>query len=157
MSSDIGYEKGDVCGREGCAGIIDQHPTDKCCSCHINPPCSYCTDSREYCPECGWEGSEEQYNGYGNTSPAQIAAYKKSAEEFTEKRESFYRKFKGKEEVTELEMRNEPHTHFTQKIVGIFPKGTQTKETVLPEVKGSFGGRFLFFGETSFEYIAYTD
>jgi hypothetical protein len=24
-----------------------------CCACHINPPCSYCTDQEEYCKDCG--------------------------------------------------------------------------------------------------------
>ena len=28
---------------------------DRCCSCHINPPCSACTDKKLTCPECGWE------------------------------------------------------------------------------------------------------
>jgi hypothetical protein len=26
---------------------------DGCCSCHISPPCSYCTDQEEYCKDCG--------------------------------------------------------------------------------------------------------
>lgn len=31
--------------------LIDSYrPADRCCSCHINPPCSYCTDGG-YCKE----------------------------------------------------------------------------------------------------------
>lgn len=32
---------------------------DSCCSCHINPPCSYCTDLIEYCTDCGEEIEQE--------------------------------------------------------------------------------------------------
>jgi len=55
----IGYEEGDVCGRDGCEGVIEIHPVENC-SCHINPPCSQCTAPREFCPVCDWEASEEE-------------------------------------------------------------------------------------------------
>lgn len=72
--SDIweGYEKGEQCNRDVtdglirkyCKGIIDEHESDNSCSCHLgHPPCSYCVDSRLYCPECDWDGYEEQYYG----------------------------------------------------------------------------------------------
>lgn len=51
-----GIEKGEICNRNNCKGIIDE--SDKQgdgCSCHINPPCSYCCEQNQYCPECGWE------------------------------------------------------------------------------------------------------
>lgn len=59
----IGYEKGDICNRNGCIGIIDEYEGEGGCTCHINPPCSYCVDSRAYCPECSWDGREEQLGG----------------------------------------------------------------------------------------------
>lgn len=49
----------DVCGRNGCTGIIVRDDSDYSCSCHINPPCSDCVEEREYCPECGWDVREE--------------------------------------------------------------------------------------------------
>jgi len=55
-----GVLKGEVCNRNGCCGVIDEHDSDSGCTCFINPPCSHCTDSRCYCPECGYDGREEQ-------------------------------------------------------------------------------------------------
>jgi hypothetical protein len=49
-----GFTKGEICNRNGCDGIIE-HERDGGCSCHINPPCSYCTDDGAYCPKCGWD------------------------------------------------------------------------------------------------------
>ncbi len=60
---EVGIEKGELCNREGCTGVIEEHDTDLSCSCHINPPCSKCVDDRHYCPECNWEGIEDQ-NGH---------------------------------------------------------------------------------------------
>jgi hypothetical protein len=55
-----GYLKGEICNRDGCEGII-QHHQDGCCSCHIHPPCSYCTDDGQYCDTCDWNYSDELY------------------------------------------------------------------------------------------------
>ncbi len=54
----IGTEEGEVCNRGGCKGIIEVIPDSQReggCSCHINPPCSFCTFNPQFCPECGWE------------------------------------------------------------------------------------------------------
>ena len=56
---EVGYEEGDQCGREGCAGIIDERPVEGC-SCHISPPCGACTEPREYCPVCDWRLVDEE-------------------------------------------------------------------------------------------------
>jgi len=53
-SKEFGEYDGEVCGREGCEGIIQLGDTDGC-SCHINPPCPVCVDAKNYCPLCGWE------------------------------------------------------------------------------------------------------
>lgn len=74
-----------------------------------------------------------------------------------EARTSFYRKYNGQEPITKLEMRQESHTHFSQIIIGVFPAKTETRATIEPKAKGTFGGRFEYFGETRFSYIAYTD
>lgn len=55
-----GLYKGEVCNRDGCKGIIDEKIVEGCCSCHIKPPCSYCTTPKEFCPECGWDAEAEQ-------------------------------------------------------------------------------------------------
>ena len=45
----------EICNREGCKGTIVEsvNPLDGC-SCHIDPPCSYCTYQGIECDECGW-------------------------------------------------------------------------------------------------------
>lgn len=53
-----GYLEGEVCGRNGCDGVLKEGDKDGCCSCHIAPPCSYCTMSAEYCPKCDWEAEQ---------------------------------------------------------------------------------------------------
>jgi hypothetical protein len=58
MQEEHGYNKGEICNREGCRGIIDEHDKDGC-SCHSAPPCSSCTRTYEYCPECDWDHQEE--------------------------------------------------------------------------------------------------
>ena len=58
----LGYVDGDCCNRtiaygKKCNGIINFHLVENC-YCHISPPCSACTSSKAYCPECGWEENE---------------------------------------------------------------------------------------------------
>lgn len=52
-------EVGQVCGIDGCDGIIKEHEPEDC-SCHINPPCSACLSDRRYCPKCDWVGMDEK-------------------------------------------------------------------------------------------------
>jgi hypothetical protein len=58
LNAAIGYEPGDVCNRNGCKGIIEEHEVENC-SCHISPPCSQCTEDRTYCSECDYRGKDE--------------------------------------------------------------------------------------------------
>lgn len=60
MNQNSGTKKGEMCNRNGCTGIIEEGEKEGCCSCHINPPCSYCTAQTEYCPVCGWSAEDEQ-------------------------------------------------------------------------------------------------
>lgn len=53
-----GIYEGEFCGRDGCFGIIEAREKESC-SCHINPPCSACTQAREFCPVCDWDSQEE--------------------------------------------------------------------------------------------------
>ena len=53
----VGHEEGDVCGVNGCQGILGFNPVDNC-SCHINPPCSQCVNNPLVCLECGREADE---------------------------------------------------------------------------------------------------
>lgn len=60
----LGIYKGEKCNRNGCEGIIDEYEKDGGCSCHINPPCSYCEEDAAYCEACGWSGREEQLESW---------------------------------------------------------------------------------------------
>ncbi len=55
-----GYFTGEICGRNGCIGMIQEDAGDGGCSCHINPPCHHCVTDHHFCLECGWTGEEEQ-------------------------------------------------------------------------------------------------
>lgn len=57
---EIGVLEGEQCNRNECKGILEEHDSDGGCRCHISPPCSYCTTSREYCPTCEWDSQEEE-------------------------------------------------------------------------------------------------
>lgn len=86
-----GYVKGEICNRDGCKGIIEENEKEGSCSCHNNPPCSYCTTPSEYCPECGWDAYDELMDSYNKfmekaskeeTKPKYV--YKSSLELFNE-------------------------------------------------------------------------
>lgn len=61
MEIEIGIEVGQVCNRNKCKGVITEKEIDGGCSCHINPPCSFCETLREKCEECGWDADDEAY------------------------------------------------------------------------------------------------
>lgn len=141
--NNAGLVKGEMCNRNSCKGILDEHEKEGGCSCHINPPCSYCTTDSAYCPECGWEASDEV-----DERPLVAAGP--------------YSTYKSKTfadlDCSKIDWVYEGGTHFTMNKHGRFPKGT-TRAEVEKEVKGTFGGRFAYFDEVNcqFEYIAYTD
>jgi hypothetical protein len=155
-----GYDKGDVCNRNGCNGVIDEHDKEGSCSCHINPPCGYCTEPNTYCKSCGWDAKEEQ-NEYdakqGELSKKNELYFEQQQREFEYARELFYKKYRGEMHADKLEIRAESHTHFSMKKIGVFPKGSETAESLRPKIKGTFGGRFTRLDDFRFEYIAYTD
>jgi hypothetical protein len=138
----VGYEEGSVCGRNGCKGVIELHPEEGC-SCHINPPCSACTTPRAYCEECEWEESEDRIiNDH-------VTNYDKDTGIF---KDFGLRKL----DVTKIDWYSLSHTHFSMVKEGCYPEGTTPTE-VLEKVKGTFGGRFEYFKDGKFKYIAYTD
>ena len=141
-----GYEKGEICNRNHykCKGVIDEYESElDGCSCHINPPCSFCTEDRNYCPECGWEGKDD----------VTINDYRSSIDKYT----GVYKNYElRKLDNTRIDWYSKSHTHFSMIKEGVYPEGTTQKE-VLEKVKGTFGGRFDYFENGKFKYIAYTD
>jgi hypothetical protein len=146
MIMEFGYEKGETCNRNGCNGILTEHDTENHCSCHISAPCSYCTDSRVYCPECGWDGREEQ-----------IEADKK-ASQTAKKYDVWKPRTINDLDKNKIDYICSSHTHFSMIKEGVFPKRT-TMDEVREIVKGTFGGRFEMFDKENckFKYVAYTD
>lgn len=156
MSMEIGYSAGEICNRDGCEGIICEHEKEGSCRCHISPPCSYCEYDNNYCPECDWQGREDQIS-YKTLPSESIERYKKETAELDEFYKTFWLMYRGKKEIEKLVIIHQSHTHFSQKLIGVFPKGTETRESIMEEVIGTFGGRFESFTETSFSFIEYTD
>jgi hypothetical protein len=131
----------EICYRDGCKGTIEELDTDRSCSCHINPPCSVCTEPREYCPECGWMASEE-------VDPI-------TQPESTGGHTDWYTKKKPLDKA-KIDWRSKPHSSSSMIKEGVYPAGT-TEEQVREKVNGTFGGRFEHFGNGTFKFIAYTN
>ena len=155
-----GYCKDEKCNRDGCEGIIEERDIDGGCSCHTNPPCSYCTEPRCYCPKCEWDEKEERdredekqakYWADYHKRPDVIEENKRKEEE----RKLFYDMLWQRVPVDKFRAIHRGHTHFSQIIIGVHPNMTQSE--VREKVKGTFGGRFTKFNSYSFEYVAYTD
>lgn len=156
---EVGYLKGEICGRNGCQGMIEEHPSESCCSCHINPPCSYCTDAREFCSICGWEGREEQLEKqYKPVNNDAQSVYNRCMASYDVYRKKIDDVRSGLVKAEKVEWYDLGHTHFTMKKVGVFPVGMSIEE-LKKELAGTFGGRFegLDLQKGTFTYIAYTD
>ncbi len=157
-----GYENGAKCNRDGCEGVIEQHDTDGCCSCHIHPPCGYCTTPREYCPVCEWDAEDEQreveqaHVRSVMDNPELRERYERESAEREKSDRLFWEAYRGNNAVTEPMLRHKSHTHFSQKWFCVHPAGYDLTE-IMKTVRGTFGGRFASKSDTTFEYIAYTD
>lgn len=136
----FGINEGDVCGRDGCEGNLERKIEN--CSCHITPPCWACTNTPLCCSGCGVEVREEHMNDY-------VIKMDMPSGKFVN--------WKLRElDRSKIDWHSMPHTHFSMIQRGVFPIGT-SREAVEKLVKGTFGGRFNYFGNGKFEYIAYTD
>ncbi len=59
MSESFGYIEQEMCGRNGCTGILYRKHRGGQCLCHLGyPPCSYCVNSIGCCPKCEWNEVE---------------------------------------------------------------------------------------------------
>lgn len=159
----IGEEEGDICNRNGCLGTLYEQDIEGGCSCHSNPPCSYCTEPKLACDECDWTLKEELY--LQEQAFRKTDAYKKQQAEAEERakanmaiRDAFYNMYHSKEIATEFKCVSKSHTHFSMEVMGYFPP-TMTMEKLLDNIKGTFGGRFTYLDTKigRFNYIAYTD
>ncbi len=140
----IGTIEGEVCNRNGCKGIIELMGTESSCSCHINPPCSHCTDAREYCPECDWSAKDE----YEESQKSEPLPKKEPYPYLIRKIDDL--------DKTKIDWISKMHTHFSMIKEGVYPPG-MSQEQVRKKVNGTFGGRFEYFNNGHFKFIAYTD
>ncbi|GAB2798916.1 hypothetical protein GCM10027040_27330 [Halomonas shantousis] len=144
----VGYEVGETCNRHGCQGVIQEIDPDGCCSCHISPPCGYCTAPREHCPECEWrlEDDETTFNDF-RVGPVKL--------------DGAWTHYRPRPlNPSKIDWRSKSHTHSSMIKEGVYPQSVdddKDRAAVLKEVEGTFGGRFKHFGNGRFEYIAYTD
>ncbi|KNY13118.1 hypothetical protein AKG11_31095 [Shinella sp. SUS2] len=139
---EVSFEAGQVCGRNGCKGIIQQHDSDRGCSCHINPPCGFCTTPREFCEKCGWDAEDDLVVQAEGT--IYFAPY------------VHVEKVRRVLDPSKIDYTISMHSNSSQKVEGVYPPGT-TRKDVEAKVEGTFGGRFERFGGGKFTYIAYTD
>ncbi len=159
----IGEDVGDICNRDGCEGTLYDREIEGCCSCHSNPPCSYCTEPRLACDECDWNLRDQLY--LQEMEYRKTEKYKKEQEYYAEEArkrneatKAFYDFYSSKEIATEFNCRSNSHTHFSMELVGYFPPSMPDSE-LMEKIKGTFGGRFTSRNNTigRFRYIAYTD
>lgn len=56
-----GTQEGEICGRDGCKGVLvrDYGDEDYVCAEEPGCHCGYCLDRYHMCPECGWHEDEE--------------------------------------------------------------------------------------------------
>lgn len=136
-----GHEEGDTCGRDGCCGVIEFAKVEGC-SCHISPPCHACTSNLLRCPDCDWEAEEERFNDH-------ILTVNKTSQVVADWRPRQL-------DSSKIDWRNFSHSNASMIKEGVYPEGT-TREEVRKLVDGTFGGRFEYFGDGKFKFIAYTD
>lgn len=135
------YEENDICPEPKCNGKLYYPPVENC-SCHLNPPCSACTDNRIRCDKCGYEPEEPKYKDV----PVVFGSPGISMREY---------KLRPLDN-NKIDYNTKMHTHFSQICEGVYPNGTTLQE-VEAAIRGTFGGRFEYFGNGKFKYISYTD
>lgn len=153
--SAVGYGEGETCGRDGCVGVIDMHPVENC-SCHISPPCSACTDPRNFCPECDWEEADDP-------APASPPPKKEQQAAWAAQREKWKPRTLADLDGSKIDWIHVPSDSTCSMIKeGVYPEGVP-REKLVKAINGTFGGSFLYHyapenGKPGrFKFLAYTD
>ena len=145
-----GVIEGDQCNRNKCAGVMEQVKEDGVCSCHINPPCSYCVNECYICPVCGFETEQ----------PEAKKPSKKPNHGINQS--SYYRRKSSVELFNELD--NDtfgyvtiPGHYYWMEYKGKYPKG-MTVEEIISNFNTCFGLKWLIFPRNGqFHIKVYTD
>jgi len=136
------------CGK----GKMELPPVEGC-SCHINPPCSACTNNRLTCNSCGWEELEPEY------TPAVPSKEQKS----------YYEKWNREYEEAKKRGHTFPHggrifnvdydssSGSTMEFTGQY-EGPVTAEDIFNKIgDGTFGHRGPIMANGRFSYTKITD
>jgi hypothetical protein len=147
-----GFEEGATCNRNGCTGSIHMRAPENC-SCHISPPCSSCTAPRGYCDECDWEEVNESASEVQPMPQAEKDAWAVWVKEQDRLRSLPL-------DSTRVSWRDKSHSSCSMVKEGVYPQSgddAADRDMVRKKVDGTFGGRFDYFGNGRFRFIAYTD
>lgn len=147
-----GYSEGDVCDREGCNGQIQLRLVENC-SCHISPPCSACSEPLHYCDICGWDARDEP-------APEVKPQSQEEKDYWAGWRKEQDRLRNLPLDNTKVSWRDRPHSNCSMIKEGVYPQSGDAaadRAMVRKAVDGTFGGRFEYFGDGKFKFIAYTD
>lgn len=109
------------------------------CSCHINQPCGSCTEVPLLCSECGWV-DESEPERFVPVAPG-LSMLERKPQPLDNTKIDYVCKMHGSSSMIKE---------------GVYPEGA-TREEVRKVVDGTFGGRFDYFGNGKFKFIAYTD
>jgi hypothetical protein len=149
MTATFGFEEGDTCGRDGCAGTIRMRASENC-SCHISPPCNSCTAARQHCDTCDWDEADEPETFVMNDYV--VTADRKTGNYLSWEPRPL--------DPAKIDYYSKSHSSCSMVKEGVYPQSgdeSADREMVRKEVDGTFGGRFESFGAGRFKFIAYTD
>ena len=135
-----GYlEEGDTCPECKEAKLQFRFSSGTCCSCHISAPCAACVDQKLTCDACGFKDDPEPHRDVPVAPGLAMREYAPRPLD-----------------PTKIDWRNEIHTSSSMIKKGVYPEGV-SQEEVRKVVNGTFGGRFEYFADGKFKFIAYTD
>ncbi|AHF77940.1 Phage protein [Sodalis praecaptivus] len=139
----LGYFEGDTCARDGCEGVIELEEVENC-SCHLYAPCWRHENADMWCPECGWQASKDplcvrEISTISLGGPLPLIETRRRVLD-----------------PTKIDWITKMHSSSSMIKEGVYPEYL-TRQEVEKEVRGTFGGRFEYFGDGKFKYIAYTD
>lgn len=153
----LGYIKGEICNRNNCQGIIDEHEKEGSCCCHIHPPCSYCVEDNNYCPECGWEGYDEQNK---NTSKSSDNSwYEIWLKNVENRKKEIIDMYNGVVKITKFDYIIDETWNSGQRLKGVYTKD-MTKQDILKKLSLSENPnmpRFSLFEDGRFKLSYFTD
>ncbi|MCD5994186.1 hypothetical protein KDX38_10845 [Pseudomonas sp. CDFA 602] len=138
----FGYCEGDTCNREGCGGSIELEDVENC-SCHLSAPCWRHQEADMCCPDCGWRAADDPL------CVREIACISMGDLPYIQTRPRVL-------DPTKIDWVAKLHSSSSMIKEGVYPPNL-SREEVEKEVLGTFGGRFEYFRDGKFKYIAYTD